>query len=142
MTGHLRSHWDNGIKTGGLIEYVKLFAIIGIFVLLLACINFMNLSTARSEKRAREVGVRKAIGSLRKQLISQFFIESLLVVVFAFGFSLFCQSVVSSLVPMRWLIKDAIFHFSSLYLLDNLPWIYTHYCDCLRKLSRALFVFL
>ena len=86
---HLRSHWDNGIKTGGLIEYVKLFAIIGVFVLLLACINFMNLSTARSEKRAREVGVRKAIGSLRKQLIGQFFIESLLVVVFAFGLSLF-----------------------------------------------------
>ncbi len=85
---HLRSHWDNGIKTGGLIEYVKLFAIIGVFVLLLACINFMNLSTARSEKRAKEVGVRKAIGSLRKQLISQFFVESLLVVVFAFGLSL------------------------------------------------------
>ncbi|HTB23869.1 MAG TPA: ABC transporter permease, partial [Puia sp.] len=85
---HLRSHWDNGVKTGGLIEYVRLFMIIGVFVLLLACINFMNLSTARSEKRAKEVGVRKAIGSLRKQLISQFFIESLLVVVFAFGLSL------------------------------------------------------
>jgi putative ABC transport system permease protein len=85
---HLRSHFDNGIKTGGLIEYVRLFTIIGVFVLLLACINFMNLSTARSEKRAKEVGVRKAIGSLRKQLISQFFIESLLVVVFAFGLSL------------------------------------------------------
>ena len=85
---HLRSHWENGIKTGGLIEYVRLFSIIGIFVLLLACINFMNLSTARSEKRAKEVGVRKAIGSLRKQLISQFFVESLLVVAFAFGLSL------------------------------------------------------
>jgi putative ABC transport system permease protein len=85
---HLRSHWDNGVKTGGLIEYVRLFIIIGVFVLLLACINFMNLSTARSEKRAKEVGVRKAIGSLRKQLISQFFIESLLVVVLAFGLSL------------------------------------------------------
>jgi putative ABC transport system permease protein len=86
---HLRSHWDNGVKSGGLIEYVRLFTIIGVFVLLLACINFMNLSTARSEKRAKEVGVRKAIGSLRKQLISQFFIESLLVVVFAFGLSIF-----------------------------------------------------
>jgi putative ABC transport system permease protein len=85
---HLRSHWDNGVKNGGLIEYVHLFTIIGVFVLLLACINFMNLSTARSEKRAKEVGVRKAIGSLRKQLISQFFIESLLVVVFAFALSL------------------------------------------------------
>ena len=81
---HLRSHFDNGKKTGGLIEYVWLFLIIGIFVLILACINFMNLSTARSEKRAREVGIRKAIGSLRAQLIGQFYSESLLVVVFAF----------------------------------------------------------
>jgi hypothetical protein len=81
----LRSHWDdNGRQTGGLIEYVWLFSIVGVFVLLLACINFMNLSTARSEKRAKEVGIRKAIGSLRSQLIGQFYCESLLVVVFAF----------------------------------------------------------
>jgi putative ABC transport system permease protein len=85
---HLRMQWENGIQTGGLIEYVKLFSIIGIFVLLLACINFMNLSTARSEKRAREVGVRKAIGSLRKNLVSQFYTESLLVVLCSFGLSL------------------------------------------------------
>lgn len=78
---HLYSHWDKeGNQTGGQIEYVWLFALIGVFVLLLACINFMNLSTARSEKRAREVGIRKAIGSLRSQLIGQFFGESLLVV--------------------------------------------------------------
>jgi len=81
---HLRSNWENGVKTGGAIEYVWLFALIGGFVLLLACINFMNLSTARSEKRAKEVGIRKAIGSLRSQLIKQFYSESLLVVVFAF----------------------------------------------------------
>lgn len=82
---HLRSHWDdNGIKTGGLIEYVWLFSIVGVFVLLLACINFMNLSTARSEKRAKEVGIRKTVGSLRGQLIWQFYSESLLVVLFAF----------------------------------------------------------
>lgn len=85
---HLRSEWENGVNTGGLIEYVWLFAIVGIFVLLLACINFMNLSTARSEKRAKEVGIRKAIGSLRGQLIGQFFTESLLVVIFAFFFSI------------------------------------------------------
>ncbi|HEX3768485.1 MAG TPA: ABC transporter permease, partial [Puia sp.] len=84
---HLRMQWENGKQSGGLIEYVKLFAIIGVFVLLLACINFMNLSTARSEKRAREVGVRKAIGSLRKNLVSQFYTESLLVVLFAFALS-------------------------------------------------------
>lgn len=85
---HLRSTFENGKNTGGLIEYVRLFLIIGVFVLLLACINFMNLSTARSEKRAKEVGIRKAIGSLRKQLIGQFFTESLLVVVMAFALSL------------------------------------------------------
>ncbi|GAB4014200.1 ABC transporter permease [Spirosoma migulaei] len=85
---HLYSDWKNGINTGGRIQYVWLFGIIGVFVLLLACINFMNLSTARSEKRAKEVGIRKAVGSVRSQLISQFFSESLLVVALAFGLSL------------------------------------------------------
>jgi putative ABC transport system permease protein len=85
---HLYDEFKNGINTGGRIQYVWLFGIIGVFVLLLACINFMNLSTARSEKRAREVGIRKAIGSLRSQLIYQFFSESLLCVMIAFAFSL------------------------------------------------------
>jgi ABC-type antimicrobial peptide transport system permease subunit len=67
---------------------VWLFAIIGTFVLLLACINFMNLSTARSEKRAREVGVRKAIGSGRSELIRQFLTESFVVVVIAYTLAL------------------------------------------------------
>ncbi len=62
--------------------------IIGVFVLFLACINFMNLSTARSEKRAKEVGIRKAIGSVRKQLISQFLSESVLVASLSFVLSL------------------------------------------------------
>jgi putative ABC transport system permease protein len=84
---HLFSEWKNGISAGGRIQFVKMFGLIGIFVLLLACINFMNLSTARSEKRAREVGIRKAIGSMRHQLISQFLSESLLVVVLSFIFS-------------------------------------------------------
>lgn len=81
---HLRSNWEEGVQTGGFIQYVWLFAIVGLFVLLLACINFMNLSTARSEKRAKEVGIRKAVGSIRAQLINQFFSESFLVVIFAF----------------------------------------------------------
>ena len=81
---HLRSEFKNGVNTGGFIQYVRLFTIIGIIVLLLACINFMNLSTARSEKRAREVGIRKTLGSLRGQLIGQFFTESLLTALLAF----------------------------------------------------------
>jgi ABC-type antimicrobial peptide transport system permease subunit len=85
---HLRSDFKNGVNIGGRIEYVRLFGVVGVFVLLLACINFMNLSTARSEKRAREVGVRKAIGSQRRQLVFQFFSESYMVVLFAFLLSL------------------------------------------------------
>jgi putative ABC transport system permease protein len=85
---HLRSHWENGRQTGGAIQTVWLFGVIGIFVLILACINFMNLSTARSGSRAKEVGIRKAIGSLRGQLIRQFYTESLLVVLFAFACAL------------------------------------------------------
>lgn len=81
---HLYSNWEEGFNTGGRIQYVWLFGIVAGFVLMLACINFMNLSTARSEKRAREVGVRKAVGSLRGQLIGQFFSESFMVVFIAF----------------------------------------------------------
>jgi len=85
---HLYSEFKNGVNTGGAIQYVWLFGIIGMFVLLLACINFMNLSTAHSEKRAKEVGIRKSVGSLRGQLISQFFCESFLIALLAFVFSI------------------------------------------------------
>lgn len=77
---HLRAEFNDGKQTGGLIQYVWMFGIVGVFVLLMACINFMNLSTARSEKRAKEVGIRKAVGSYRSQLITQFFSESILTV--------------------------------------------------------------
>ena len=85
---NLYSDFEGGYSTGGRIGYVRMFGAIGIFVLLLACINFMNLSTARSERRAREVGIRKAIGGLRVQLIGQFFAESLLLTALAFGVAL------------------------------------------------------
>lgn len=75
---HLHSEWQNGVPVRGRVQYVWLFGIIGAFVLLVACINFMNLSTARSERRAKEVGIRKAVGSVRRQLIWQFLLESVL----------------------------------------------------------------
>ncbi len=81
---HLYSDYKQGVLENGPIQLVRFIGAIGIFVLLLACINFMNLSTARSEKRAKEVGIRKTLGSLRKQLIAQFFAESFLVVIAAF----------------------------------------------------------
>ena len=80
----LYSSFENGKNTGGFIKYVRMFGILGFIVLLIACINFMNLSTARSEKRAKEVGIRKAVGSGRKQLINQFLNESLFMAAFAF----------------------------------------------------------
>ncbi|MFD1144626.1 ABC transporter permease [Larkinella insperata] len=85
---HLYRDFKDGVNTGGLITFVWLFGIIGIFVLLLACINFMNLSTARSQKRAKEVGIRKAVGSVRSQLIAQFFSESLLLAFLSFVLSI------------------------------------------------------
>jgi len=84
----LYSDFENGKNTGGFIKYVRMFAILGFIVLLIACINFMNLNTARSEKRAREVGIRKAVGSGRKQLINQFLGESMFISALAFLLSL------------------------------------------------------
>jgi ABC-type antimicrobial peptide transport system permease subunit len=85
---HLYGKYENGKVVGGFIEYVRMFSIIGALVLLIACINFINLTTARSEKRAREVGIRKAIGSRRNDLILQFLAESFLLTTLAFLFSL------------------------------------------------------
>ena len=85
---HLYADFKDGKNAGGRIKYVWLFGTIGLFVLLLACINFMNLSTARSEKRAKEVGIRKAVGSLRSQLIGQFFMESVVVAFLSFLISI------------------------------------------------------
>ncbi len=90
---HLYSEFKNGKPTGGRIQFVWLFSIIGSFVLLLACINFMNLSTARSEKRAKEVGIRKTVGSLRTQLMGQFLSESVLVAFLSFIFSILLVTV-------------------------------------------------
>jgi len=84
---HLYSDFKNGINTGGRIDAIKLFLFLAIGILIIACINFMNLSTARSERRAREVGVRKAVGARRFALVQQFLGESLLMAFVAFALS-------------------------------------------------------
>jgi putative ABC transport system permease protein len=89
---HLYYEFKNWENVGGKIEYVRLFGIVGIFVLVIACINFMNLSTARSQRRAKEVGIRKTMGSRRGQLILQFLSESILTVILSFVLASFLMS--------------------------------------------------
>jgi putative ABC transport system permease protein len=94
---HLYSQWENGVEvTSERMKFVWFYGAIGVFVLILACINFMNLSTARSEKRSKEVGIRKTIGSYRTQLIHQFYGESFLVSLIAFAV---CLAFVTLLLP-------------------------------------------
>ncbi|HEY3402525.1 MAG TPA: ABC transporter permease [Ohtaekwangia sp.] len=80
----LYSSFDDGVETGGMSDYVQLFTIIAIFIIVIACINFMNLATARSERRAKEVGIRKSIGSKRRELVLQFIGESTFMAFLAF----------------------------------------------------------
>jgi putative ABC transport system permease protein len=84
----LYNEFKDGKNTGGMIVYVRLFSIIALIILLIACVNFMNLSTARSEKRAKEVGIRKTLGSEKWQLISQFFMESMILAFISFFISI------------------------------------------------------
>ncbi len=80
----LHSNFENGKEAGGMVDYVQMFTVIAVFILIIACINFMNLATARSERRAREVGIRKSVGSRRHELIFQFMGESLFLATVAF----------------------------------------------------------
>ncbi|HEX9956301.1 MAG TPA: ABC transporter permease, partial [Fibrella sp.] len=85
---HLYSHTDSEVEPTGDIRYIYLFSIIGLFILLIACINYMNLATARSAGRAKEVGMRKVVGALRTQLVGQFLSESVLLVFIALTFAI------------------------------------------------------
>ncbi|WP_143960273.1 ABC transporter permease [Litoribacter populi] len=89
---HLHSKFENGQSVGGKIELIRLFGILAVIVLLIACINFINLSTAQSQNRAKEVGVRKVTGAGRAMLISQFLVESILITLFAFGVAILIVS--------------------------------------------------
>ena len=111
----LHSNFENGKNTGGLIEYVQLFTAIAIFVLIIACINFMNLATARSESRAREVGIRKSVGSRRKDLIFQFLGESVLITLIA---SALAMMLVELLLPSYNILvnKNIVINYSNLWL--------------------------
>ncbi len=84
----LHSQFENGEESGGRYEYVQLFTFIAIFILIIACINFMNLATARSEKRAKEVGIRKSLGSTRGNLILQFLGESIVISLISFSIAI------------------------------------------------------
>lgn len=95
---HLRSHLDSEIEANGNINTVYMMAVIGLFIILIACFNFINLSTARATKRAKEVGLRKVAGAFRSQLITQYLSESLLIAIFAL-----VLSVGISLVALDWL---------------------------------------
>lgn len=80
----LKSNFENGVQSGGMSDYVRLFTVIAVFILFIACINFMNLATARSERRAKEVGIRKSVGSNRWELIFQFLGESIFITFISF----------------------------------------------------------
>jgi ABC-type antimicrobial peptide transport system permease subunit len=110
----LFSDFKDGKPIKGRIQFIWLFSIIGVFVLMLACINFMNLSTARSEKRAKEVGIRKTVGSVRSQLIRQFLSESVLVAFISFVFSVIFVLLLMHLFN-KLADKDISFPWSNIY---------------------------
>ncbi|HWB25626.1 MAG TPA: ABC transporter permease [Chitinophagaceae bacterium] len=114
---YLHNHYENGIPSGGRIEYIKLFSIIAIFILLIACINFMNLSTAKSLKRVKETGIQKVMGATRGSLIIQYLSESL---VMAFLSLLVAILIVALLLPLFAQItgKNLALHFTPVFIIS------------------------
>lgn len=111
----LFSNFDNGVETGGMNDYVQMFTLIAVFIIIIACINFMNLATARSERRAREVGVRKSVGSRRRELILQFIGESTFIAFIAFAIAVLAAQVLlpfyNNLVDKKLFIDYTSFQF-------------------------------
>lgn len=106
---HLKSNFQVDVSGHGDIQYVNIFFVVAVFILIVACINYMNLATARSERRAKEVGLRKVVGADRKQLIAQFLGESLLITIFAFFIAI---TAVYLLLPMFREVAGKEIHFS------------------------------
>jgi len=109
----LHSQFENGKESGGRIEYVQMFSALAVFIMIISCINFMNLATARSERRAREVGIRKSVGSRRIDLIAQFLGESTLISTFSFAVAL---GLVQLVLPFynSMVGKDLMIHYNSI----------------------------
>lgn len=116
---YLYGRYENGKPAGGRIEYVKLFSIIAVFILLIACINFMNLSTARASRKAKEVGIKKSIGAQRQSLVIQYISESMVTATLSLGVAI---TVVYLLLPAFNLLTDKHIVFT---LLDSelLVWL-------------------
>jgi putative ABC transport system permease protein len=117
---HLHSHTGSELGNNGNSRYIYIFTIIAGFILLIACVNFMNLSTARSARRAKEVGVRKVLGSMRSELIGQFLTESLLTSALAMFIALILTAL---LLPYFNLLADKHFTYAVLLQGSLLPWL-------------------
>lgn len=149
----LHSNFENGVAKGGMSDYVQLFTIIAAFILIIACINFMNLATARSERRVREVGIRKSLGSNRKQLIYQFIGESVflstLSYLIALLIALLCLNPYNTLVEKELVIDPSswqfwIFSFGVILITGvisgSYPALYLSSFDPVKTLKGAVFV--
>jgi putative ABC transport system permease protein len=117
---YLHNSYGNNEKSGGRIEYVKLFSLLAIFILVIACINFMNLSTAKASRRLKEIGIKKVVGANRKQLVFQFLSESLLLTL---GATVFAVVIALLLLPAFNKItgKEIYLHFDTTVVVYFIP---------------------
>ncbi len=105
---HLHSDFQGEPEELGSIYYIYIFASVALFMLLIACINYMNLATARSARRAKEIGIRKVTGSTKSQLVAQFLVESTLTAIFALVLSIGCIALLAAVVQFAW--PGSLFH--------------------------------